>query len=190
MNGAKLTDDDFKRAATRLNCELAAIKAVAAVESPRGPFNPDGTPTTLFEGHVFSRLTKGKFDLTNPDISYPRWSRQWYGKTWVAEQDRLRRASQLSHKAALMAASWGMFQIMGFNYGAAGHVNVYNFVDAMRESASQQLEAFVTFIETTGLADELREHRWKDFARLYNGPGYALNRYDVKLAAAYVANRA
>lgn len=185
MSAESLTEADFERAAVRLDCEVAAIKAVAKVESPKGPFNPDGSPTTLFEGHHFSRLTNHQYDLSHPDISYPRWNRQWYGRTWRAEQDRLRRAMRLSFKAALMSASWGMFQVMGFNYGVAGFLNVYDFAEAMRESAGRQLEAFVSYIEHTGLSDELRDHRWADFARLYNGPGYALNKYDVKIAAAY-----
>jgi hypothetical protein len=188
MNDTLLTDNDYARAAARIGCDVAAVKAVAQVESPRGPFNPDGSPTTLFEGHVFSRLTQHRYDLTHPDLSYPKWSRQWYGKTWRAEQDRLFRASRLAYKPALMSASWGMFQIMGFNYGAAGHVSVYTFVDAMRESAAKQLDAFVGFIETSGLSDELRDHRWADFARHYNGPGYAVNRYDQRIAEAYSQN--
>lgn len=190
MPSEHLSDEDFHKAALRLQCEVAAIKAVAEVESGRGPFNPDGSPTTLFEGHVFHRYTGGKFDISHPDLSYPRWSRQFYGKTWKQEKDRLDRASALSYKAAMMSASWGMFQVMGFNYGAAGFLNIFNFVDAMRESAARHLDAFAAFIENSGLADELREHRWRDFARLYNGPGFAVNRYDEKLAAAYQANLA
>jgi hypothetical protein len=185
MKDKPLTEDDFTQAAGHLGCEVAAIKAVAQVESGRGAFNPDGSPTSLFEGHVFSRLTQHRFDLSHPDLSYPRWTRAFYGQTWEREQERLRRASNLNYKAAMMATSWGAFQIMGFNYGACGFLDVYAFVTAMHESASRQLEAFVAFIEHSGLADELRERRWSDFARIYNGPGYALNRYDVKLAAAY-----
>jgi hypothetical protein len=190
MPSEQLTDEDYYRAASRLRCEIAAIKAVAQVESGRGGFNPDGSVTTLFEGHVFSRITNHRFDLSHPDISYPKWTREFYGKTWRAEQERLVRASQLAYKAALLATSWGRFQCMGFNYALAGFPSVYTFVDAMRESEARHLEAFVSFIEASGLADELREKRWKDFARLYNGPGYAANRYDIKLSAAYQANLA
>jgi hypothetical protein len=40
-------------------------------------------------------------------------------------------------------------------------------------------------VENAGLVDELRRNDWAGFARGYNGPGYADNRYDTKLASAY-----
>ena len=40
--------------------------------------------------------------------------------------------------------------------------------------------------ELKTLADELREKRWADFARKYNGVNYAINKYDTKLAAEFV----
>ena len=36
-----------------------------------------------------------------------------------------------------------------------------------------------------GLSDELRDLRWADFARIYNGASYRLNNYDTKIATAY-----
>lgn len=45
--------------------------------------------------------------------------------------------------------------------------------------------AFVAFRRHANLAAALREKRWADFARGYNGPGYAANKYDQKLQAAY-----
>ena len=88
-------------------------------------------------------------------------------------------------KAALMSASWGMFQIMGFNHKACGFASVHDFVRAMSQSPQAQLLAFVGFVEQRGLVPFLREHRWGDFARRYNGPGYVYNRYDLKLREAY-----
>jgi hypothetical protein len=35
-----------------------------------------------------------------------------------------------------------------------------------------------------GLEDELREHKWAEIARRYNGPEYNKNGYDTKLAKA------
>jgi hypothetical protein len=177
--------DDFKAAAARLGCDVAAVRAVTAVESRGSGFNPDGSPVTLFEGHKFHKFTDGRFATLHPDLSYPKQSRQFYGRTWEAEQDRLQRAIALDRRAALMSASWGLFQIMGFNHGACGFRHVEAFVTAMRESEAQHLAAFVAYVIERGLADELRDHRWADFARLYNGPAYRDNRYDTKLAQAW-----
>ena len=180
-----LTDADFTRAAAAIGCEPAAIQAVASVESAGSGFNPDGSPKSLFEGHWFHKLTQGRYTADHPTISYPNWTREFYGKTWQAEQARLAEARALDDTAALMSASFGRFQIMGMNHAACGFRTVQDFHQAMCEGEGQQLDAFVAFIQHRGLADELQEHRWADFARLYNGPGYAVNQYDVKIAAAF-----
>lgn len=59
--------------------------------------------------------------------------------------------------------------------------NVEAMVDAMVESEDGQLAAMANFLTSTGLAVSLRAHDWASFARGYNGPNYAMNRYDVKL---------
>lgn len=43
----------------------------------------------------------------------------------------------------------------------------------------------MTFLQNSKLVAALREKRWADFARGYNGPGYTANQYDVKLKEAY-----
>lgn len=91
----------------------------------------------------------------------------------------------LNHEAALSAASWGRFQIMGFNHKIAGFDTVDALVEAMFQAEGKQLDAFVNFIRNTKLDAPLRERRWADFARGYNGAEYAKNNYDNKLKAAY-----
>jgi peptidoglycan hydrolase-like protein with peptidoglycan-binding domain len=48
-----------------------------------------------------------------------------------------------------------------------------------------QLIAFVKFVKSNNLDDEIRDHKWAAFARAYNGPAYAKNQYDVKLSRAH-----
>lgn len=181
----QLTEQNFARAAAVLAVEIAAIKAVAQVEAPRGGFNPDDSPTTLFEGHVFYRLTKGKWAASNPTLCYPHQTNQFYGKTWQEEQIRLKAARELDWTAATMAASWGKFQIMGFNYAACGFTSLTMFLASMMNSEGDQLDAFIGFMQSNHLAPFLQKKNWAGFAAHYNGSGYAINRYDVKLAAAY-----
>lgn len=185
MSKAVLTSQDFADAAALLGASPAAVRAVREVEAPRGGFNPDGTPVTLFEGHQFYRLTNGKFRIKAPDLCHPGWTRQFYGKNWQAEKDRLERACELDREAALKSASWGMFQIMGFNHGQCGFPGVQAFVNAMYAGEREQLLAFVKFVQITGLAPALRSRNWEGFARGYNGPGHAKNQYAPKLAAAF-----
>lgn len=179
-----LIHQDYLRAATRLRCDVAAIRAVCEIEAPKGGFFPDGTPTTLFEGHKFHAFTAGRFSESHPEISYESWTREHYGD-WRREKARLAEAIALDREAALKSASWGKFQIMGFNHALAGFAQLQQFINAMHRGEGAQLEAFVNFVIHEKLDDDLRDRRWADFARRYNGPGFKANAYDVKLAKAF-----
>lgn len=181
-----LTPADFSEAAYILGCDIATVQAVAEVEAPRGGFNPDDTPVTLFEGHKFHKFTGGQYDKVAPDLSYKTWTRKHYGKIWQQEQLRLQRAIALDRQAALRSASWGKFQIMGFNHALVGFLTVQKFVNAMYAGERQHLLAFVEYCKASNLVNALVVRDWADFAHGYNGPGYASNQYDEKLAAAYV----
>jgi hypothetical protein len=175
----KLQEQDFIDAAALLNCDIAAIKAVAEVESLGGGFKND-LPVILFEGHWFWTLTKGKFGHTN--YSYPKWTKKFYS---MNQHARLESAAQKDRNAALQSASWGMFQIMGFNFKKAGFKTLQEFINAMFKSEREHLLAFCNFVIASGIDDELREHKWDQFAYIYNGPKYRENNYQVKLATAY-----
>jgi hypothetical protein len=186
-----LQENDFIRAAERLDCDVAAIKAVCDVEAPGGGFDARGLPRILFEGHVFSRLTNGKYDAAWPSISYPKWTRIHYARGANAdernegEHSRLGAACALDRDAGLMAASWGKFQILGENWRMTGHGSLQKFINAMYAGEGEHLNAFVGFVQAKGLAPALQTRAWARFARGYNGPAYAENQYDTKLAAAY-----
>lgn len=177
-----LTESDYEAAALELLCDVPSIKAVVEVEAPMGGFLPDGRPTILFERHKFHQFTKGAYYGTHPDICSPERG-GYLGE--AAEWGRYERAAALDANAAALATSWGKFQIMGFNYQAAGYGNVGEFVAAMRKSEQHHLAAFVTLIKSWGLDDDLRARNWATFARVYNGPKFRENEYDDRLAAAY-----
>lgn len=63
-----LTEQGYIDAAKELGCEVAAIKAVAEVESRGLGFLPTGEPKILFECHRFFKYTYGKYAISNPDI--------------------------------------------------------------------------------------------------------------------------
>jgi len=186
-----LTESDFKEAAELLGCDIAAIKAVAEVESSGNGFLSDGRLKILFEGHQFHKFTKGAYAKSYPTICYKDWTKQYYSKgpnadvRGAGELARLGQALALDRESALKSASYGKFQIMGFNYGSCDFKNVEDFYAAMQASEGAQLKAFCSFIKANNLDGHLRKHRWASFARGYNGPGYAKNQYDKKLAAAH-----
>lgn len=177
----RLGDADIEAAATKIGCQVAAVRAVIDVES-RGGFLADGRPKILFERHYFARLTKGRFNGSHPDISNPKWGGYTGGG---AEYTRLARAIGLDRDAALRSASWGAFQIMGDNCKMCGFANVEDFVTAMVSGEPAQLDAFVQFIKKSRLDDELIRLDWAGFARGYNGPAYLVNKYHTKMEAAY-----
>lgn len=93
-----LREADYQRGASLLGADVAVMKAVARVESRGGGFLEDARPKILFEGHVFSRETKGKYDKSHPTISHPRWTKMHY-VGGVAEYSRLEAAAALEKGA-------------------------------------------------------------------------------------------
>jgi hypothetical protein len=181
-----LTPVDVAEAADRLRTEPARIQAVIAVESAGRGFHPStGRPVILFEPHVFHRETDGRHAAARPDLSYPSWGARAYPRTQAERWRQLAAAAALDQPAALRATSWGLFQIMGFNHRPCGFNTVEAFVRAQARSERDQLLAFAAFLQSRGLDAPLREGRWADFARGYNGPAYARHAYDQRLKAAY-----
>lgn len=185
----RITQQDFADAAGTLKCELAAIKAVAEVESRGYGFLADGRPKILFEAASFSDLTGHMYDKLYPSISSPVWKRELY-LGGAKEYDRLEEAMALNAKAALKSASWGAFQIMGSNHSMVGFGTVEEFVAAMYVSEGAHLKACTAFIQSRKLTKALQEKDWEAFAKGYNGTGYKKNEYDTKLAKAYAKHSA
>lgn len=176
----QLIPADFQTAAALLSVDVATIMAVAEVESAGGGFFPDGQCKILFEAHIFSKRTGGIYDKSHPNISSPIWNRALY-LGGPQEHTRLAEAVKLNRDAALQSASWGMFQIMGFNYGRCGFKVLQDFINAMLLSEGAQLLAFCNFVKSSKLDDELQRKDWAGFAAGYNGPRYQENHYDTKL---------
>ena len=153
----RLTEEDFILVARLLDVEVAALKAVQQVETGgRGLFAP-GKPAILFEGNIFwNQLKKRNINPEshvkgNENILYPKWEKGHY-KGGMGEYDRLEQARKINHEAAdASSASWGMFQIMGFNYAACGEKSVDSFVKAMCMSECRQLVLSARFIKQSGM---------------------------------------
>jgi hypothetical protein len=169
--------------ATQLSVGVAEISAIVSVETQGAGFLPDRRPKILFERHIFSRLTAGQYDASNPGVSSP--TPGGYGNGGAYQYDRLAEAIGLNRSAALQSASWGIGQVMGENYAVAGFADIETMVTAMSLSEDAQLAALGGFVAGNGLAKHLAVHDWAGFARGYNGPDYATNRYDIQLNGYY-----
>ena len=182
-----LRDSDLLAMAAEYYLPLCHLRAVLAVESAgRGLLIKEtrpARPKILFEAHHFYRLTPLPVSRTRPDLSSRRWNRSLY-KGGSAEWDRLRDAADFDLRNALKSASWGLGQVMGFNFAAAGCKSPEQLVLECFTGEPAQLRHMLTFIANNDLMPHLRAGRWASFAKGYNGAGYRANRYDDKLAAA------
>ena len=188
-----ITEQGFKDSAKKIGCTLAAVKAVAEVESGGKGFLSTGEPVILFEPHVFWKRLKSRgvdpvkliaMHTEYSDILYPVWGSKPYGKS-SQQHARLQRAVAINSEAALESASWGKFQILGMNWKLCGYTGLQEFINAAYTSEDEHLDMFTEYVINVGLDDELINLDWKGFARGYNGALYWKNQYDVKLKRAY-----
>lgn len=177
----RLSEDDFVSAAKQLDVEVAAIKAVAAVEvSQSGGFQDGHRPTLRYELHKFQERTNGGYHQTHPWLSQPslQLGDRYHTRSQDQEYSLLFNAMLLGGfgnrtvRASLSSASYGRFQVMGFNAEDCGWPNVQNFVLDMFLSEANQLKAFIAMVQSKHLSGALRSHDWVKFARGYNGPNY------------------
>ena len=186
MDVSPITEADILALSKSLVLELATIKAVIEVESSGAWVQKDGKPIIRFESHIFSSLTNHLYDNDYPNISSKKYNPSLNFSTSEKEYSRLDIAKDLNETAALKSASYGAFQIMGFNHALVGFKTVQDFFEAMF-SPKEQLKAFGQFLIKNSLVKTLRIKDWKGFAYSYNGSSYHLHKppYDVRLANAY-----
>lgn len=179
------TEADYAAAAARLGVPVAAVRAVADVESNGVTHWPSGLVPILFEAHWFGKLTGYRFNADHPSVSCHTWEeakRLYVGGP--GEYRRLDEARALDEDAALQSCSYGAFQVMGFNWRSLGYPSVQALAAAM-QTAAGQLDAFVRFIEANiAIHGALKRLDWHDFAARYNGPGQ-VDYYAGKIADAY-----
>lgn len=185
----KVTTEEIDAVAAHLEIEPAAFRAVITVEAAGSGFDAKGRPKALFERHYFY---KHLFDrpvllarATEAGLAYQAWGMKPYPKGSDAVYDEIQRACEIDDHAALLSTSWGLGQIMGSNFKMAECPSVEVMVEQAMASEANQLRHMGEFIRNANLIRPLRFKDWAAFARGYNGPGYAKNAYDTKLAEAY-----
>lgn len=197
---APITQKQWEDAADSLQCEVAVLKAIAEVETKGAAFwrlnSVDGkhVPSILFERHWFSRLTKGAYDKTHPDISGPAYTskkgadaKDRYG-SYATSYLRLINAYRLNPEAALASCSWGKFQIMGGEYKNCEQSSAEAMAIEMCSGESRQIKLLAAFIRHKAggkLWAAVKAKNWAHIALYYNGGDYKKNTYDQKMESAY-----
>lgn len=187
---APLTEMDFMRVASDLGVSVQMIKAVRKVEAPRGAFDDKGRPSILYERHIFSRATQGRWDDAHPALSATLgYGPGGYG-AFSAQYGKLAAACALDPDAAFQACSWGAFQVLGSNAEDCGYDSAWDMALSLVTGEPAHLTLFARFVRANDLEDELRACRpgkpetCVPFVSRYNGPGYKRFNYHVKLAEA------
>lgn len=187
-----LTAQDFEEAAKLLgpDVSIALVHAFADVESGgRSGMGPAGLPVIAYEGHVFRKLTNKAYDEDHPLLSSkyvkkagPEW--QQNNKDQATAWATLEAAIALDRDAALQACSWGMFQVMGFNFKSCGYATAEGFVAAMKAGEKGQLMAFVGYCKKRpGMVQAMLDKDYAGMASRYNGNDYG--DYDKRIEKAY-----
>lgn len=176
--------------ANNLGGSVKQVRAVAKVETAGGGFTTIGRPKILFERHKFWQITNG----AHPKSAFNDPSAGGYNvDSWL----KLEAAMRVDPWAALMACSWGKFQIMGFHASAGykesidlGYLDVLEMVCLLTDNEYNHYDSFARFIRKAGLATAFRAISISPtsnipFVKGYNGKaGVELNKYHEKLAAA------
>ncbi|TIM47556.1 MAG: N-acetylmuramidase family protein [Mesorhizobium sp.] len=180
----RLDDLDLPRLGASIGVGEDEIHAFLDVETSGHGFDARGRPVILFEPHVFYRNLAGAARATAvaAGLAYAKWGEKPYPRD---SYPRLKAACAIDETAALRSASWGLGQVLGENFRAAGFLTVQAMVEAMMADEALQLAAAVNFIAANRLDGKLRKHDWAGFARGYNGASYAKNAYDIRLAEAF-----
>lgn len=182
-----LTAATIKGAARTFNVAASALRAICVVESGGTGYLPDGRLKILLEGHKLWKALKLR-DISPlrlaaavPSCCFPSWTTRWYkggaGEwervarvlAWASKNDAARFESY--KKAVYESCSWGMFQLMGGNYHAAGFPDVYALKHALEQSEAAQLNAILLWMDHEGLLRKLRAGDLRGFVRGYNGAG-------------------
>jgi hypothetical protein len=209
-NSKLLSDMDIRIALDELEAKdnikisLPVIKALVKVESAGRGHLSDGRAKILFEGHKFWYWLK-KFNkdpkalsIGNEDIIYEKWTRANY-RVGAKEYDRLEKARAIDAKAAVYATSWGLFQILGenleHNIKSRKYQSIEEFESRQHESEYFHFLDFLEFIKAKKVRGKTLIHYiseandgnydWESFAYGYNGSGYKVNEYHIKMKRFY-----
>ncbi len=178
----RMPPEQHKRVADALSVDMAAIRALAIVETRDRPF-VDGVPIVRFEAHHWRKRRQA----TKSAMAFDRKS-NWRDLTRRWEMFEAMARMQLG--PAIKAHSFGAYQIMGFNHYHCGFEYPQAFLDAMR-TVDGQATALIRFIEKSpSLHRALEQKDPHGVGKQFNGPRYRDNNYHAKWAAALEVSHA
>lgn len=137
---------------------IESALAVFAVESGRAYDEETNLVIIRFETHVFKSQSGGRV-MKN------------LGRSQHSEWETLVRAAEMDEEAAFKSVSWGLPQLMGFNYQVTNFDSPQEMALVFQKSCEIQIEGFFQFLDKNNLVRYIRVNDWRTFVRYYNGPG-------------------
>lgn len=184
----RASNAEIAQVAKDLGVGLAKFRAIMAVESRNSGFDARKRPVILFEPHVFYRNLPNALRTiaVKAGLAYAKWRRGNYPRGTALQQSdgnyaRLAAAIAINEEAAYRSISVGMGQVLGENFKAAGCVSAKAMFAEAKESEANQLRHMAGFIASKNLVLKINREDWRNFARVYNGPGQ-VEKYSAWLA--------
>lgn len=87
------------------------------------------------------------------------------------EWDNFRRAVEINEEAALWSTSYGLPQLMGFNYTVTRFSTMKEVLENFQRSCSEQVKGFFDFVKHNKLIKYVVSKDWPSFVERYNGKG-------------------
>jgi len=179
VGAAKRLDDvDLPKWGHTIGVGEDELHAFMDVEAAGSGFDSKNRLTLLPEPHIFYRLLENSGNKSllkkavSQGIAYKKWRTKPYPRSNDAKYELLKRMMLINEEIALQSCSWGLFQIMGFNFKKAGFTSAAEMVAVFLTDEEEHLKAVINFLKASKLDDDLRAHRWNILEDIYNGGGF------------------
>lgn len=155
--------------AAALGVPAERFYGVMAAESGGKPYSDVGAVVIRFEPHVFLRRSGATVLLPGMSAPTSEEGRRRHGGQ-AAEWDAFRRAWEINPEAAAASTSYGVGQIMGFNFGTTGYPSAVAMYNDVVQRPMAQFDVFVNFIRNSPrIYSALAAGDYPTFVRYYNG---------------------
>ena len=173
-----LQNNAFARAAKMLKCHPADLEAIAIVESDGFGWFKDGRIKLLFEKHVFYKRLPATIrkKAVKAGLARRKWVSPRNGgyrdqKGATSRYKLFEAALKMHERAGYESASYGTYQIMGFNYKPCGFNSAKEMFEAFLTGEQAQLDAFIAFLRSRRLIVAIRKRDFDLVEKRYNGGG-------------------
>lgn len=178
--------------AEKYSIEKEKLQAILDIESKANALDNEGFPTVRFECHIFNDMNTRYCDEYRKDddekLDCTINSGEFFSKvSSETNKEAFLKAKKINSDLAICSSSFGMAQVMGFNYKFVGFNSMDEFYKAMLKKEGQ-ITAFLNYIRNKEIVfDQLRskDTNWKIVADGYNGAASDANNYATKLETKY-----